>query len=350
MSYLGNQSTQIRSSSQVQVLDGDGSTTAFTLSHRVNTASDLEVFVNNVQQQPTVAYTASETTLTFTEAPSSASGNIYIIFRGFAIQQVQAFTETMSSLADDSTPQLGGNLDVNGNDIVSTSNANIDILPNGSGKVVLDGNGSTGGVSISDGLMEMRSGTSSPAQIDFYCEVNNAHKVSLKSPAHADYSGNVVSTLPTATGTLLNQVASGGIYLGVTSVTASNLLNDYEEGNWTPSNDGTNHFHTTVTIHNARFTKVGRLVTLNFQISMASSSGNVGSDSYFLLGGLPFTLNSIGNGTVAMAVNLTNGSYVTGTISGISGTSVYVNFGSVISGNVPRSNHVFGGFSYFTDQ
>jgi len=349
LSYLGNQSTEIRSSAQVQTLSGDGSTTVFTLSHRVNTASDLEVFVNNVQQQPTVAYTVSETTLTFTEAPSSATGNIYIIFRGFAIQQVQAFTG-IDNIVADTTPQLGGNLDINGKDIVSTSNGNIDILPNGTGKVILDGNGSTGGVSISDGLMEMRSGTGSPAQIDFYCETNNQHKVSLKSPAHTDYSGNVVSTLPTATGTLLNQVASSGIYLGVTSATASNLLDDYEEGTWTPTNAGSNHFHSTVTVTSARYTKVGRLVTLNFQINMASSSGNVGSDSYFLIGGFPFTLNSIGNGTVAMATNLTTAGYVTGTISALSGTSAYVNFGGVISGTVPRSNHVYGGFSYFTDQ
>ena len=42
-----------------------------------------------------------------------------------------------SSLADDSSPQLGGNLDVNGQDIVSTSNADIDIIPNGTGDVNL---------------------------------------------------------------------------------------------------------------------------------------------------------------------------------------------------------------------
>ncbi len=43
----------------------------------------------------------------------------------------------ISSVVEDTTPQLGGNLDVNGNDIVSTSNADIDIIPNGTGDVVL---------------------------------------------------------------------------------------------------------------------------------------------------------------------------------------------------------------------
>jgi hypothetical protein len=40
-------------------------------------------------------------------------------------------------IVGDTSPQLGGNLDVNGNDIVSTSNANIDIAPNGTGDVTL---------------------------------------------------------------------------------------------------------------------------------------------------------------------------------------------------------------------
>ena len=46
---------------------------------------------------------------------------------------------TSSDVSADSTPQLGGNLDVNGNSIVSASNGNITITPNGSGKVILDG-------------------------------------------------------------------------------------------------------------------------------------------------------------------------------------------------------------------
>ena len=43
----------------------------------------------------------------------------------------------IASVVADTSPQLGGNLDVNGNDIVSTSNADIDIIPNGTGDVNL---------------------------------------------------------------------------------------------------------------------------------------------------------------------------------------------------------------------
>jgi len=48
-----------------------------------------------------------------------------------------AVTKQSVELVNDSSPSLGGNLDVNGNDIVSTSNANIDIVPNGTGDITL---------------------------------------------------------------------------------------------------------------------------------------------------------------------------------------------------------------------
>ena len=45
----------------------------------------------------------------------------------------------LQDVADDSTPQLGGNLDVNGNSIVSASAGNIAITPHTTGKIILDG-------------------------------------------------------------------------------------------------------------------------------------------------------------------------------------------------------------------
>ena len=46
-------------------------------------------------------------------------------------------TAKIENVVEDTTPQLGGNLDVNGNSIVSVSNANIEIAPNGTGDVYL---------------------------------------------------------------------------------------------------------------------------------------------------------------------------------------------------------------------
>ena len=45
--------------------------------------------------------------------------------------------QTGGDVVDDTSPQLGGNLDVNGFDIISTSNADVDIVPNGTGDVTL---------------------------------------------------------------------------------------------------------------------------------------------------------------------------------------------------------------------
>tara|TARA_A100001015_G_scaffold180975_1_gene201437 strand:- start:782 stop:1705 length:924 start_codon:yes stop_codon:yes gene_type:complete len=118
----------------------------------------------------------------------------------------------LTAVSADSTPQLGGDLDVNGNDIVSTSNGNIDLLPNGSGKVIMDGNGSTGGVLISDGSVEIRSGTGSVSEIKFYCEVNNAHAQTLKAQPHSAGSSAVL-TLPVNTGTLIGSGDTGTLPL-----------------------------------------------------------------------------------------------------------------------------------------
>jgi hypothetical protein len=50
-----------------------------------------------------------------------------------------ADTEGIADIVEDTTPQLGGNLDVNGNAIVSASAGNIAITPDTTGRIVLDG-------------------------------------------------------------------------------------------------------------------------------------------------------------------------------------------------------------------
>ena len=82
-------------------------------------------------------------------------------------------------------------------DIVSVSNGNISVLPNGSGKVLLDGDGSSGGVAVTDGLVEIKTGTGSVAKVKFYCESSNAHAQTLQAAPHSAASSAVL-TLPTA--------------------------------------------------------------------------------------------------------------------------------------------------------
>ena len=88
MPYLGNPAQQRFSSPRAaSVYSGDGSTVAFTLEEVVTTDEDILVSVDGVIQEPSVAYAVSSgTTLTFTAAPSTNSGNnifVYYIARTF---------------------------------------------------------------------------------------------------------------------------------------------------------------------------------------------------------------------------------------------------------------------------
>ena len=79
MPYVGNSPAANFASVTKDSFSGDGSTTAFTLS-KAATTNGVAVFVENVRQEPTTAYAVSGTTLTFTAAPVSASGNnIYVL-------------------------------------------------------------------------------------------------------------------------------------------------------------------------------------------------------------------------------------------------------------------------------
>jgi hypothetical protein len=87
MAYLG---TPIDTTNQFQSLQGkrfsgDGSTTAFTLDVAPSSVFDIEVFVENVRQDPNSAYGISGTTLTFTGAPSSGTNNIYVVHQAKAV-------------------------------------------------------------------------------------------------------------------------------------------------------------------------------------------------------------------------------------------------------------------------
>ena len=94
------------------------------------------------------------------------------------------------------------------------ANGNINITPNGTGKVILDGDGSSGGVTISDGLIDIRTGTGSVTQVKFYCESSNAHAQTLQAQPHASASSAVL-TLPIETGTLIGTGDSGTVTGGM---------------------------------------------------------------------------------------------------------------------------------------
>ena len=87
MAYVG---TPIDTTNQFQSLQGkrisgDASTTAFTLDIAPSSTLDIEVFVENVRQDPNSAYTLNGTTMTFAAAPPSGTNNIYVIHQAKAV-------------------------------------------------------------------------------------------------------------------------------------------------------------------------------------------------------------------------------------------------------------------------
>lgn len=86
MPYFGNQLARSFSAVSYQDLTG-GSGTGFTLDHAVANANEVEVFVNNVRQEPNVAYTVSGTTMTMTGSVASTD-DFYVVFQSKAQQSI----------------------------------------------------------------------------------------------------------------------------------------------------------------------------------------------------------------------------------------------------------------------
>ena len=95
----------------------------------------------------------------------------------------------------------------------------------------IDGNGSSGGVTISDGLIDMRTGTGSVSKIKFYCESGNAHFQTLQASPHSASASNVLvlpstgTTLATQDGTetLTNKSLTAPTLTGTTTAAAANF-------------------------------------------------------------------------------------------------------------------------------
>jgi len=128
------------------------------------------------------------------------------------------------NLSSDTTPELGGNLDLLTHSIVSTSNRNIELTPNGSGVVRIDG---STGVDISQGAISIKNG-GSQSYIRLYCESSNAHYVQFTAPAHSDFSGNITVVLPATAGTLAltSQLPTSGISSGNVATFTSGVADD----------------------------------------------------------------------------------------------------------------------------
>ena len=126
MPYIGSDpSNRFVAPKAASVFSGDGSTTAFTLDHAVGSDEDILVSVDGVIQEPSVAYAVSSgTTLTFTAAPSSNSGNnifVYYLFR-----TVGTVSHPSNNALTATNGTLTGTLDVTGDATFDTSTLKVD--------------------------------------------------------------------------------------------------------------------------------------------------------------------------------------------------------------------------------
>lgn len=157
---------------------------------------NLDLTGNGIVGAGTVALT------NLTVGGAQGSDGQVLTSTGSGVQWENASAGGLSNIVSDTSPQLGGNLDVNGQDIVTTSNGAIDLDPNGSGVVTFKGNATRGA-----------------GQFKLNCE-NNSHGITIKGPPHsaaASYTltlpntdGNADQVLKTNGSGVLDWVDSGG--------------------------------------------------------------------------------------------------------------------------------------------
>ena len=111
-------------------------------------------------------------------AVDTSGGGLKKIARS-AIVAGLATSGAISNVVEDTSPQLGGDLDMNGQDIVTTSNADIELAPNGTGHVTIKGNTNQGTLQLN-------------------CE-NNSHGQQIVAAPHSESANNVL-TLPSTGG------------------------------------------------------------------------------------------------------------------------------------------------------
>ncbi len=179
-------------------------------------------------------------------AVDTSGGGLKKITRS-AIVAGLATSSAISNVADDSSPQLGGNLDMNGNDIVTTSNADIELAPNGTGHVTIKGNTNQGTLQLN-------------------CEANT-HGQQIKAAPHSESANNVL-TLPStggdarlvstaSTATLTNKSLTAPILTGSSSAAGSILFKE-------DTDNGTN-----------AVTLIGPASTADVTVTLPNSAGTV---------------------------------------------------------------------------
>jgi len=167
---------------------------------------------------------AARTTLGLGTAATTAATNYATAAQGATADSA------LQNVVDDTTPQLGGNLDVNGNSIVSVSAGNIVITPDTTGKIILDGlswptaDGSADQVLKTDGAGNLSfvdqsgGGGSGSSYIQHSSTVSDS--LAISSGTNRMYIGN---TTFSGSGTMAGYLVISHGYANFTSASALNI-------------------------------------------------------------------------------------------------------------------------------
>ena len=127
MPFLGSTPAEQYKSLAKQTITGDGST-SYTLNRSVTNEFDIEVFINNVRQEPTTSYSASGNTITFTAAVT-ASDSCYLIYQGQSVGTINPPTNSVggAQIQNSSVTTAHLHTDVLGPITVDASNNRVGI-------------------------------------------------------------------------------------------------------------------------------------------------------------------------------------------------------------------------------
>ena len=170
-------------------------------------------------------------------APSTKGTAGQVLKMNALATSLEFAADTGSDVVADTTPQLGGNLDVQTHSVVSVSNQSISVTPHGSGRVVLDGlnypsaDGSAGEVLKTDGSGNLSFGSAGGGSATAVV-ANNAGLQAL--------SGNSVGDFAFVTGTNKLYIRnSNGWYLIATVTNATPTISSAGSPTYTFATNGT---------------------------------------------------------------------------------------------------------------
>ena len=266
-------------------------------------------------------------------AVDTSGGGLKKITRSTIVSGLAVSGAAIANVVEDTTPQLGGSLDVNGEDIVSVSNGNITLTPNGSGVVRIDG---SNGIDMQSGAISIKN-SGAQSYVRFYCESSNAHYAQLQAPAHSAFSGNITLTLPattdtlvgkTTTDTLTNKTFGDNVSFGDNNITnVGDIALDSISADATDINVAvTDNSATAFTI------KQGSDAYLIIDTANSSESVSIGTG----ISGTAITLgHSTSEVTVADNLTVTGDLTVSGTTTTVNSTTVNLNDHNIVldSGN-----------------